>query len=80
MALVRACWRCDYLRRHIGTLKPCAEACIATAAACKVLQAFDMLLEEVPRAAACSGMQRRQPGLMLQPKQLKDCCDEDLAY
>ena len=51
-----------------------------TAAAYKVLQAFDTLLEEVPQAAACSGMQRRQPGLMLQPKLLKDCCDEDLAY
>ena len=49
-------------------------------AAYKVLQAFDMLWEEVPRAAACSGMQRRQPGLMLQPKQPKGFCDEDLAY
>ena len=59
-ALHRARWRRDYQTRYAEALQPHAlEACSATAATDQVIPAFDMLLQEVARAAACSGMQRR---------------------
>ena len=59
-ALERARWRRDHQLRYAEALQPRAlEACSATAANDQVLPAFEMLLQEVTRAAACSGMQRR---------------------